>query len=441
MKRRTAVRLISLLSAIALVLGIFLIKSELKTEQYRLELENSYSRNLDDFNTAINNISSTLSKARFATTPAQLSSMAAKLLAEAELSKTALAQLPQGEELTVLNRFLSQVGNYAMAVSKSLISGEELTQKDAENIDLLSATAQKISTLVSDSRITYNNYEYWAKELDQKLDTEVDSETLSASLGELEEELADFPTLIYDGPYSDHILEKEPSLLQNTETVSQSSALEIAAKTAECEEKSLKYDGISVGHITAYRFVGEEISVSVSRVGGHTVFMRKERDISSSILSYEQALEKAKRYLSRIGKNGFVPTYYSTSDGVCVVNFAFVDGETVCYTDLIKVGVAMDNGEIMLYEASGYISNHKNRTFPTPTYTPEQAKEILSNKLTLTKTSVALIPDSSGEEVRCYELSCISEDEQEILVYINVSTLAEEEILILLKSDGGTLVK
>lgn len=441
MKRRIAVRFISFLSAVAVVMGAFAIKSELRAERYKLELENSYSRNLNDFNAALNNITLTLNKARFATTPAQLSSMAAKLLSEAELSKTALAQLPKGEELTVLNRFLSQVGNYAMSVSKTLISGKELSAEDSENIGLLSETANKISSLVEEARITYNNYEYWAEELDNKLDSEIDSQTLSASLGELEGELADFPTLIYDGPYSDHLQQKEPALLEGLKTVSQEDALTAAAKILEIPESEIRYDGIVSGNIPALRFTGDGFNVSVTRAGAEPYFMRKEREIDNSVLSYEQALEKAKRYLSRIGKAGFVPTYYATNEGLCVVNFAFLDGETICYTDLIKVGVALDNGEIMLLEAGGYIMNHKSRAFPTPAYTPEQAKEALSDSLTLKRTSLALIPTPSGDEERCYELSCLSEDGQEILVYLSVSTLEETEILILLRSDGGTLVK
>ena len=53
----------------------------------------------------------------------------------------------------------------------------------------------------------------------------------------------------------------------------------------------------------------------------------------------------------------------------------------------------------------------------------------------------SLIPTDAGGEVRCYEFLCETEDEQEILIYINAVTGEEERILILLKSDGGTLVK
>ena len=70
-----------------------------------------------------------------------------------------------------------------------------------------------------------------------------------------------------------------------------------------------------------------------------------------------------------------------------------------------------------------------------------QAAELLNPNLTITGSGVALIPTNSGGEVRCYEFACTAKNGDEILVFINLSTLKEEDVLILLKSDGGTLVK
>ena len=249
-----------------------------------------------------------------------------------------------------------------------------------------------------------------------------------------------FPTLIYDGPYSDHILEKEPELLKGGSEITKQEALEKAAFAAECRESDLKSDGIVSGSIPSYRFSGDGISVSISKVGGHIVYIRRTAQIGNEILSVNQAIEKAKRQLERMGISGMLENYYYNQDGICIVNFAYIDGATICYTDLIKVVIAMDTGALMLDEASGYISNHKNRAFETPTQTIEEAMELVSNKLTVNNTSLALIPINSNG-VRCYELACTDKNGKEILVYINTNTLKEERVLILLKSDGGTLVK
>ena len=73
--------------------------------------------------------------------------------------------------------------------------------------------------------------------------------------------------------------------------------------------------------------------------------------------------------------------------------------------------------------------------------TIEKAAEKVNKKLKIRNMELTLIPTDAGGEVRCYEFLCETEDEQEILIYINAVTGEEERILILLKSDGGTLVK
>lgn len=438
MKRRNVVRIVSFLSAALVAVGGFSIKTLQKSKKYKLEIENNYSHSLSDLTAAVNNISLTLKKAQYVTTANQLGQMAVKLLSEAQISKNALAQLPSGKNLEVLNRFLSQVGNYAMSVSASLYDGKDFPKDYGDNISVLSDTADKISEAIETAQINYNNLDYWAQELDNQLDAQVD-EGVSASLSELEGALTDYPTLVYDGPYSDHILKHQPTMIIDAQEVTKAEALKTAAQFCDCETSEINFVALEEGKIPAYRFSNGNTDITVSKSGGHIVYMRKNRVLEKYILTYEQALEKAKRFLDKNNMTNFIETYYFTDEGICVINFAFLDGETICYTDLIKVGVAMDTGEIMLYEASGYLSNHKERAFETPSYTLQQAEEIVSDKLTIKKTSLALIPTDSGE-ARCYEFVC-SHNQQEILVYINVITLKEEQILILLKSDGGILVK
>lgn len=438
MQRRNVVRLVSFLCAIIVVMGGFMIKTVQKSNRYKLEIENNYSRSLNELTASVNNIALTLKKAQYINTAGHFGEMAVKLLTEAEISKTALSQLPAGANLEALNRFLSQVGNYAISVSGELLGGKDFPKDYNRNITALSETAQKVSVAVSDAQISYNNLEYWASELDQKLNKEID-QSLSGSLNEIEESLTDYPTLVYDGPYSDHILKNQAEMLNGKEEITPEKAQGIAAEFLEYDTSDIKLIAKEDGKIPVYRFLGNNTDITVSKVGGFVVYMRKSRKIGDYVLSFQQARDKAKRFLDKNDILNFTETYYFSDEGVCVFNFAYLDGRTICYTDLIKVGVAMDTGEIVFFEASGYLSNHKERAFETPSYTLEQAREVISDRLTVNKTALALIPTGSGEK-RCYEFAC-SENEQEILVYINVSTLEEEDILILLKADGGILVK
>jgi len=328
-----------------------------------------------------------------------------------------------------------------MTVSKSLIIDGKITDKDMKNIERLSKSAEKVASIVNDSAVQNNNPEYWAMVVENKLESDEEIKGLEEFLGSVDEELKDYPTLIYDGPYSDHLLNKQAELLQDAQSITDEKGRMIASKWCGVYIEALNYAGKSVGRIDTFNYSGEDVSVAVTVKGGHVMYFRKDILVENIILNHSQAVGKAKRYLENMGMRNMQETYYYEADGICTINFAFLDGKTLCYTDLIKIGVAMDTGDIVFYEASGYISNHKNRTFKSPKYSQEEAKDVISDKLTVESVRLALVPTDSVEEKRCYEFSCIAADGQEILVYINTATLAEEEILILCKSDGGILVK
>ena len=53
-----------------------------------------------------------------------------------------------------------------------------------------------------------------------------------------------------------------------------------------------------------------------------------------------------------------------------------------------------------------------------------------------------VIPKKSGIEVDCYEYRCTGRDTgEDALIYINCDTGNEEDIMLLLNSENGTLVK
>ncbi|MBQ4119858.1 MAG: germination protein YpeB [Clostridia bacterium] len=437
MKRRNIVRVVSFLCAVIVVLTGVIIKNYKNAQRLELQIENSYSRSLNEFSASINNISLILKKARYTSRPEVLAKMAAEILTEAEISKSALAELPSIRGLDSLNLFLSQAGNYAFAVSTKLYNGGEVPKDFENNIRYLSETAQKISQVVSDTQIGFDNREYWVKEIKNEIDANV-SESLNGDLQKLEDELSDYPTLIYDGPYSESLTDEEPEMLKNADYITEDTAIEKAYEFFGEDNKFQVFGEIS-GDIEAFRIGNSDTDIAISKKGGYPVYFRKYRQIEKTILSYSQALTKAKRFLSSRSLNNFLENYYYIDEGVCVINFAYLDGETICYTDLIKVGIAMDSGEVMFYEASGFLSNHKSRAFETAKYTEEQAKERVSKNLKINKVSKTLIPTEAGEK-RCYEFLC-SDDDTEVLVYINVLDLKQEDILILLKNDGGTLAK
>ncbi len=440
MKKRTFIRVVSFLSAAILIAVGFYVKEMCKTRRYKQIIQNSYAGAFDELSTNLNELSTNLIKISYVTTPRQLATYASEIYSQAQLAKGALYKLPTGDnELSSVYKFLSQVGNYTLAVSKDVISGNKVTDKQREELHSLSNAAKTITDVIEETDLDYNNPKYWTKEIEGKIKNSLNEKNLGSALGELESNLSDYPTLIYDGPYSDHILNKKPLMTTNAKEVSQSQALEVALNATG--DKKLSFQDMQSGKIDCYRFASDNVTVTVSKGGGYVVYLRKSRTVGDHNMTYDKMLSAARKYLADLGYENMIDTYYFTDSGICVINFAYLDGQTICYTDLIKVGVAVDNGEIMLLEAGGYLTNHTLRAFESIETSPEQAAEVISNLLTIEKTSIALIPTNGGGEVRCFEFACKNEDGGDILIYINAKNLDVEQIYILLKTDGGTLVK
>ncbi len=113
-------------------------------------------------------------------------------------------------------------------------------------------------------------------------------------------------------------------------------------------------------------------------------------------LGYPDASKKARAFLNARGIQNMKESYYMITDGVCLINYAYVQDGIVCYPDLVKVGIALDNGEIVRFESTGYLMNHHARTL-TAKLTAQQAQKSVSPNLTVKQCRAALIPTSGGQ--------------------------------------------
>lgn len=448
LSRRHLVRIISYSLAVMVALGGAGVYGYAIAVKYRTQLEHTYQRGLEDLSNNLNNINVQLEKGLYAGTASQLSYVAAFLWRESGAAKSALSQLPSSdEELTNVNRFLSQVGDYSLTLSKKSIGGEKLSKEEQENFLSLSDTAVNLSSKINEMRSMYEDGRLWIGEVERAIEDSDEpvaasnEDNFGVSLMDMENSLIDASHLIYDGPFSDHMLNVDPLMTKSAKDVSRTDAKVIASKYLNAPASVIGDDGDEESTMPSYGFYYGDTSISVTKQGGYCVYLRNPRDISSETLSQEQAVEKAQQFLKSTGYDYFEESYYMTDEGVCVINFAYKDGDTICYTDLIKVGVALDNGEIVFYEARGYLMNHKQRNIPKPAHTEEEAKAVLSTALKVVSTGYALIPSGGNKELACYEFRCEGLRGEDILVYVNTQNLAEEQILILLKTDGGTMTR
>ena len=391
----------------------------------------------------LNNISTNLEKVMYSSTPTMLSKLASELWRESSGAKNNLLMLPSSDtQLANTYKFLSQVGEFVMALGRKSASGESLSAEERKQLASLYEYCNSLNEQVNQMCYELENGTFSFDDYDSTLlEKNSNLVTINSSFDDVEQSLSDLPSLIYDGPFSDHIEQGEALLLKGLKGMSQDDALKVAQKVCENEKGTLEYSYEENGDIPCYVFKSENCTTAITKNGGYPLYMINSKFAGEIEIKQDEAVRNAKKYLEKIGFTNLKESYYFTDDGICTVNFASDNKGVVIYPDLIKVSVSLETGEVLSFDATGYVHNHHNRKSFTPTLTEAQAVAKINDTLEVIDTQLCIIPTDWKTEQYCYEIHCKTQEGQELLVYIDCDTGEEDNILILLYSDGGVLTK
>ena len=441
--RRGKIRVRLYASVLILVLFSAFVINAQKASELSRQLNADAERSLSTLEACMSSINTNLTKGLYANTTPMLSSMAISLTRDAASAKNSLSALPLSDtQLDNMLKFLSQVGAFVSTLDRKLSLGEPITSEERNQLKQLIDISQKllseldtITQGVEDGSVSF-------KQAGSTLQKSADqSVQIDSAFGDAEQTITDYPTLIYDGPFSDHILNQSPKTLEGKSDISKEKALEIASDFIGIDKSTLRFDSETNGVIETYNFFVDSINISVCKKGGAVLYLLGSSSAGESVISPEQAVENAKNFLSAKGYENMKESYYSTQDGICTINFAYENEGVICYPDLIKLSVSLETGNIISFDARGYIMNHTDRPPVQSKISADEAKMSVSDYLTVMSSRLAVIPTDYKTEKTAYEFHCKTPDEQEVLVYIDVLTAKEDDILLLLYSDGGILTK
>lgn len=431
-----------LFTVVAVCLGVFGTYERYKAKAYEQSLEDTYNRAFFELTGYVDDIDSLLAKTMLATDASALATLSNELSVQANSAKACLAQLPISEiQLDKTEKFLSQVGDYTYTLSQSLIDDKTISTAEYENLSSLGTYATSLNNALSElCRQVYDGQVRFGE--NHRIQLEKTAYAMNEHpLSSVEKEFGEYPSLIYDGPFSEHIENMSPKMLENEREITKQEALDKAQEFLgidNLEFQSETENTVMESYIFSGRQKGADISIALTKRGGKVVYFLKNRRTFNEKISVETAINKAKAFLSEKGYSDMTNSYYEKTNGVATVNFAYKQASVTCYSDLIKVKVALDDGEIVGMEANGYVMNHERREIITPRLTKQDARQKISPHLSIDAVSLALIPKDSKREVLCYEFKGTSNG-RNFLVYINAETGKEEDIQILVESPDGIL--
>ena len=369
----------------------------------------------------------------------------------ANLAEVYLSQIPiSNEGLSNTQKFLNQVSEYTYSLSRKCISDENLTKDELNKLKDLYNYSSQVNTTLNQLSFEINNgtlnWEELSNEGSSMLAKQVTNMSM-AGFGSIEENLKEYDGLIYDGAYSEHITGKQKKGLIGND-IDEGKAKQIAETFVGKENiKELNCLGLSEnGNIKCYTIEAiinsdNNIIMAISQKGGHIVFANYNRDVFEEKISADEAENKAKDFLNSKGYTDMKKTYTIKEYGIITINYAYEENGVIVYPDLIKVKVALDNGDILGIETTGYLNNHEKRNIDKDNIISKGEAIKLSNEnLKIEETRLAIIPTEFEKEIFCWELKGIVEN-REFLLYINAKTGKVEDILVIIQTENGTLTQ
>lgn len=410
--------------------------------------QNTYNMAFYEVVDYVQNVETYLAKSLISSTPEHGAETLTNVWREANLAQAYLSQLPiESQELANTEKFLNQVSDYSYSLSRKNIYNESLSDEDLKNLkDLhnysveLENTLNQLSDDINSGRIKWD-------ELTNKGTIAFAQQVSTSSMdgfSNLEENFHQYSGLIYDGAFSEHLTNGEKKGLTGDdidEETAKQKAIDFIGKDNVQNVENLGFSENAT--IPEYNFSvktnsEESISISISKKGGHIVYMNSNREVNAESISQEEANSKGKEFLNNHGIMDMKETYYLKQDGIVTINYAYVQNDVVVYSDLIKVKVALDNGEVLGIETTGYLNNHTKRDTSKIKISKESAKKTLNKDLQISYEGMAIIPTEFETEILCYEFKG-KVDDKEFLVYINAENGREEDILIITNTPNGTL--
>lgn len=446
MTHRGMIRLGTFAAALALCLVGLLADARVGRGNTRAQLEYGYRRALGDLTDYVGGMRDALEKAPYAGGVAQ-TQLSMELIEQSGGAKAAISALPLSQEKAErLSRFLSQTGDYALYLSRRAASGAQPDESAPETLAMLEDYAGQLSGALQAAQARLDTEDLQlgrVRGLLDQVDELEDIPVLDDDLDEVAQAFGEFPTLLYDGPFSDHMDQRTALALEGEAEIAQESAAEKAAAYLRCRPEELVFQNEGGKTLAAYSFSRGDEQVSISKAGGFVTYYKKDGLTQAANLGHDEALAVAQEALRDLDIYEVMETYNLLNDNLCTLHFAgreYLGGRpVVCYPDLVKVTVELEQGGTVEVDATGWWMNRHERDLEPPAVSAEEAKRGLSPLLAVEAETLSLIPSPGGEELLCWEFLCTGGD-RKFLVYVNCKTGIEEQLFLLREDEHGTLV-
>ena len=412
-----------------------------QASQYSIQLENIYKRNYYELVENINSVDMKISKLLASSSEEYQAKMLTEVSQTSKQMQSNIASLPLSSDNMIMSvRFINQMSGYTQILEEKLSEGGTLSEEDIDVLNQIHDTLTEMKRYVN--RMSEDMTQGYSI-LDSSSRMNGDFDEFTTQMSQIKSSETDYPTMIYDGPFSDSVVNQQVKGLSG-DAIGKEEAYQQVDKVFK-NISNLQYQGESTGKFSTYNFSllnsdNTKLYVQVTKTGGHilTVSGNVESDVEN--ISFEQAEKIALDFAKENGVENATVVWSETLNSQAYFNIAPTQEDVILYPDLVKVKVDLEFGDVIGYDAMSYFINHTNRNLKTASYSIDKAKALIDESFEIKNQRLVLAPLEYNREELCYEFEC-ERNGSTYYIYINATNGKEENILKVVKtSDGSKLM-
>lgn len=430
--------------ALLIATTILWVVNASKNKDLSMQIENVYQKNFYDLIDNVNNAEVKLGKVLASDYDSYAEKMLSEVSKNANSASYNLSNLPISlNGIDETKKFINQVGGYTDSLATKLDKGQKLTQAEIDTLEDIhfSIVALKDNLSQFNDEIMVKGYNIFKE--GSLIDGDYNNFTIKIQGVKTSD--VEYPTMIYDGPFSDSEYNKEIKGLKEAEVTIDQAKKAIKDVYLNVQDADIKYLAETQGKFKTFDFsvkINDTISmyVQVTKNGGKLLTISGYGDSNQKSMSLIDAIAKVKTVVNMQTGTTFDCVWSDIVGSDAYINLAPVQNGIILYPDLIKAKVDLASGEMIGYSASAYYTNHTQRKIGTATFEKESANKKIPNGYNVEMSRLCLAPLDFGTEVLCYEYKCQKEG-QTYYIYINATTGVTENILKVVEtSDGNKLM-
>lgn len=429
----------------------FAILMTLERMDYRNYLQAEYNKNMYQLINSVENVGNNLAKVPVLGSKEQDIVVFDEIFRYSTVANDKLHSIPVSQDkLAATSKFLSQLGDFSYVLGNKISRGGELNSSEVAQVESLKLQAYNLENQLKSVQNDINNGRVRWGEIRQKASgvlASTSTPSVSDEFKGIQKQASQYPSLVYDGPFSDNNMNIKPRILSQNK-VSRAQAENVVKEAIGAKRiKRIEVKSDGNGIIPTYMFdvymsgrnkSTEKITCEVSQNGGKMLSIIDNRVAGKATMDINTASQIGRKYLNRIGYKNMFPTYVLNYNNVAVISYVNSSDNMLIYPDMIKLKVSMDDGNVVGLEADKYLRSNYNRTIPKPQITEAKARERVGKRLSIKSVRMAIVPTETNKEVLCYEFSG-SYKGDDFIVYINANTGYETRILQIRNTPNGKL--